>query len=217
MRSFWSPRGTKARGNSLLPPFLPRVLFLILMLSPVPGFSGTALPNCEHHTDNDQIALACNIYWEARTEGYEGMLAVVAVTLNRLADPAYPDILADVVWQRRQFSWTHDGKIDRPRNRPSWAQAMALARRFAYTSEEVSRFCPTATQIIAAMLGRPDPGCDTYWVQMQNKVNIIALVDPTKGSLFYHAEYIPPPYWVVEESRVAKIGRHIFYTAARVR
>lgn len=173
-------------------------------------------PNCEAHTKDDRIALACNIYWEARTESVEGMLAVVAVTLNRVASPRYPDTVADVVWQSRQFSWTHDGKVDRPRNRPSWAQALRISRRFTVTSEYVRGICPTATQINAASLGWEDPGCEPYQTLVAIHTYLAQQIDPTMGALFYHADYVNP-YWVVEEAQTTKIGRHLFYTKARVR
>jgi hypothetical protein len=69
---------------------------------------------------------------------------------------------------------------------------------------------------MAGMLGRPDPGCDLY----RNLVNIHVLLakraDPTLGSLYYHADYVQP-YWVLETHKVVQIGRHIFYTEARIR
>jgi len=186
----------------------------LLLLVPV---SGDAAPNCEHHPDDDRIALACNVYWEARSETVEGMMAVVAVTLNRVGSKHYPNTVREVVWQRKQFSWTHDGKVDRPKNRPSWKQALQIARRFTVTKEKVQSICPTATQINAAMLDWPDPGCSAYKNLVSIHVLLAQRVDPTMGALFYHTDDITPPYWVLEEKRVAKIGKHIFYTAARIR
>ena len=51
--------------------------------------------------------LANNIYYEARGEGYEGMLAVGLVTMNRVNHPTkFPGSICAVVFQRGQFSWT---------------------------------------------------------------------------------------------------------------
>jgi spore germination cell wall hydrolase CwlJ-like protein len=190
--------------------------FILGILLLLVCWTAHAAPNCEHHPDDDRIALACNIYWEARTETLQGMMAVVAVTLNRVASAKYPDTVREVVWQRKQFSWTHDGKVDRPSHRPSWLQALAIAERFTVTSEKAAGLCPTATQINAASLGRADPGCEFY----RNLVNVHVLLaqqsDPTGGALFYYAEYIPPPYWVFGQPS-AVIGRHIFYTEARIK
>jgi len=71
--------------------------------------------------------LAQNIYFESRGESMEGQFAVAAVTMNRVKSKKYPNSVCEVVWQRRQFSWTHDGKSDRPRDRKAWQQATTLA------------------------------------------------------------------------------------------
>lgn len=71
--------------------------------------------------------LALNVYHEARSEPLAGQLAVAQVTLNRAASERYPDTVCDVVWQRKQFSWTHDGKSDKPREAQAWAQAQEVA------------------------------------------------------------------------------------------
>lgn len=55
---------------------------------------------------DDLQCLQCNIYHEARGEPVEGQLAVALVTLNRSASEKYPDKICNVVWQRKQFSWT---------------------------------------------------------------------------------------------------------------
>ena len=72
--------------------------------------------------------LALNIYHEARGETFEGMLAVAAVTLNRVRHKRFPDGVCEVVWQPRQFSWTHDGKTDRPHNQKAWERALRIAK-----------------------------------------------------------------------------------------
>jgi len=74
------------------------------------------------------LCLTMNVYFEARSEDYEGQMAVAQVTLNRVASEKYPDNVCDVVWQRKQFSWTHDGKSDTPRDAVAWAIATNVAR-----------------------------------------------------------------------------------------
>lgn len=175
------------------------------------------VPNCEEHIDDDQIALACNIYWEARTESYEGMMAVVAVTMNRVGSPHYPNTVAEVVWQNKQFSWTHDGLPDRPRNKVSWSQAMAIAKRFTMPAERKKQLCgkPTANQIMAEILGRPDPGsgCTAYGNLVSIHVYLAQQEDPTHGALYYHADYVEP-YWRDRRYLTRVIGRHLFYAQA---
>jgi len=72
--------------------------------------------------------MALNLYWEARSEGVEGMTAVGWVVLNRLEDTRYPVSVCGVIKQggeRRpcQWSWWCDGRSDRPRDAASWALA----------------------------------------------------------------------------------------------
>jgi N-acetylmuramoyl-L-alanine amidase len=79
--------------------------------------------------------LALAVYWEAKTEGPDGMLAVASVVLNRVAHPAFPDSVCRVVTEGGetppcQFSWWCDGKSDRPTETAAWA----MARRTAETA-----------------------------------------------------------------------------------
>jgi spore germination cell wall hydrolase CwlJ-like protein len=85
---------------------------------------------------NDEVhCLALNIYFEARSEPEMGPRAVGHVVMNRVAHPAYPDSVCQVVQQggeemlhRCQFSWWCDGRSDRPVNRKAWDQSLRLAR-----------------------------------------------------------------------------------------
>jgi spore germination cell wall hydrolase CwlJ-like protein len=79
----------------------------------------------------DCLALA--LYWEAKTEGPEGMLAVASVVLNRVAHPQFPSTVCGVVKQGGerppcQFSWWCDGASDRPTETRAWQLARSLAR-----------------------------------------------------------------------------------------
>jgi len=75
-------------------------------------------------------ALACmalNVYFEARDQPIAGQVAVAQVTMNRVADPRYPDTVCEVVYDHKQFSWYWDGKSDRPREEEAWEQAQLIA------------------------------------------------------------------------------------------
>lgn len=48
-----------------------------------------------------------NIHYEARGEPYKGKVAVGLVTLNRAKSPRFPKGVCEVVYQKYQFSWTH--------------------------------------------------------------------------------------------------------------
>ena len=83
--------------------------------------------------DNQSQCLALALYWEAKSEGREGMLAVASVVLNRVAHPAFPSSVCAVVRQGGeqppcQFSWWCDGKSDRPTEARPWSLAQRLAR-----------------------------------------------------------------------------------------
>jgi len=57
--------------------------------------------------------LAVAIFFEARDQPIEGQYAVAEVVMNRVISERWPDTICGVVFQDRQFSFTHDGKPDR--------------------------------------------------------------------------------------------------------
>ena len=60
------------------------------------------------------MCLALNMFYEARNQPIEGQMMVAQVTLNRVVSNRYPNTVCEVVWQEKQFSWTHDGLSDDP-------------------------------------------------------------------------------------------------------
>ncbi len=109
---------------------LPWCVLLVTIL----GATSTADPLV---SKEDLECLALNIYHEARNQPEAGKYAVAIVTMNRVSDPAYPDDVCAVVWEKRrskrtnryvpQFSWTLDGKPDRPYELPAWEEALRIA------------------------------------------------------------------------------------------
>jgi len=73
--------------------------------------------------------LATNIYFEARSQTREGQVAVAQVTLNRSQHSNWPTSVCNVVWQPNQFSWTHDGKSDRPANTEAYTDILDIASK----------------------------------------------------------------------------------------
>jgi len=65
-------------------------------------------------SEEDRYCLQQNIFFEARNQSTLGQAAVAWVTLNRVESARYPNTICEVVWQHKQFSWTHDGKSDTP-------------------------------------------------------------------------------------------------------
>ncbi|WP_245559633.1 cell wall hydrolase [Amorphus coralli] len=93
-------------------------------------------------TDKRQVrCLAEAVYFEARSEGRKGQMAVAQVVMNRLKNPAYPDSLCGVVYQNKswhnrcQFSFACDRVRDVVTDQASWKQAMEIAE--GYTSQKM--------------------------------------------------------------------------------
>ena len=115
--------------------------------------------------------MAKNIYYEARSEPIEGQIAVAHVTMNRVAHSEWPDNICDVVYEPKQFSWTHLIKDQTPKSGKSWEMAKVIARD--------------------VMIGNVE--------------------DPTKGAVYYHANYVNPN-WAEYMTLSKVIGNHLFYT-----
>jgi|TARA_R110001592_G_scaffold95323_2_gene274690 spore germination cell wall hydrolase CwlJ-like protein len=132
---------------------------------------------------SEQRCLAEAIYFEARDQGWQGMLAVGVVIQNRVRDKRYPDTVCKVVRQGRywkgnpvknacQFSYYCDGKHERPGEKSAWADAKEIAALLRTTGVSV-RGLEKATH--------------------------------------YHAVWVRP-VWSKALKRCQKIGQHIFYT-----
>jgi len=62
--------------------------------------------------DRNLDLMARVIYGEARGEPYEGMVAVGAVILNRVADSRFPNTIPGVIYQAGAFDVVSDGQIN---------------------------------------------------------------------------------------------------------
>jgi len=77
--------------------------------------------------------LAAAAYYEAATEGDDGMRAVAQVVINRLRHPAFPKTVCGVVFQGSerttgcQFTFTCDGAIARTPSIGGWTRAREIA------------------------------------------------------------------------------------------
>ncbi len=75
--------------------------------------------------------MALTLYHEGRGESIKGQLAIAAVITNRVKSKNYPDTICEVVWQRKQFSWTHTAlKYHSVNDFKAWRQSLALAQSF---------------------------------------------------------------------------------------
>ena len=80
--------------------------------------------------------LALNIYHEARGESLLGRKLVAQVTVNRVRHNGFPDTVCGVVRQSKQFSWTHDGRIDHPRDRAAYEEAYLISIAFLLLNQK---------------------------------------------------------------------------------
>jgi N-acetylmuramoyl-L-alanine amidase len=108
-----------------------RLLWLVPALLVWPDPSSTA--RTASAVDDPARGLALALYWEAKSEGAEGMRAVASVVLNRVAHPQFPDTVCAVVRQGGedppcQFSWWCDGKSDQPTEPHAWRLAQQIAK-----------------------------------------------------------------------------------------
>lgn len=155
--------------------------FLILWLAFLPIFPMKGETNA-------LTALQCltaNLYYEARGESELGMKAVAQVTMNRVKAKGFPSSVCAVVFQPRQFSWTHKKShkdIQKALNgstahlQPKDRQAYHLAYK-------------TAKKALSGVL----------------------LVPQLKDSLYFHAKGANP-YWNSRFKKRATIGAHVFYS-----
>tara|TARA_R100001163_G_C5059136_1_gene195785 strand:- start:230 stop:724 length:495 start_codon:yes stop_codon:yes gene_type:complete len=136
--------------------------------------------------NDEQQCLQEAMYFEARSEGKIGMLAVGIVIKNRVISSKYPKTYCSVIRQGRyfngnpikdrcQFSYWCDGKKEEPTDQKSWLSAENIAK-----------------------------------LVMKNEIIIYGIEDATH----YHARYVSPD-WSISHKKLAKIGQHIFYEAPR--
>lgn len=127
--------------------------------------------------------LAENIYFESAHEPKEGKIAVAFVTINRVRSGLFENNICGVVKQKTngtcQFSWWCE---ERPK---SISTTNGLTNGDNKIYNEILRL---ATYVYA---------------------NHELMEDPSKGALFYHADYVKPGWKNMEH--LTTIGRHIFY------
>ena len=155
------------------------VILLVGLVVPLPAKAGGGLSAGD---DEGRLCLAEAMYFEARDQGWRGMLAVGIVIQNRARDPRYPETVCAVVRQGKyrngnpvrhkcQFSYYCDGKPERPAEKETWLTAQDLAKLLTI-----------------------------------NRVEMRGLEDATH----YHATWVQPS-WSKELERRQQIGDHIFY------
>jgi len=64
--------------------------------------------------------LVAAIFFEVRDQPPLGQEMVAQVVMNRVLHESFPDSVCGVVYERKQFSFTHDGLSDNPSDYPTY-------------------------------------------------------------------------------------------------
>lgn len=64
--------------------------------------------------------LVAAIFFEARDQPPLGQEMIAQVVMNRVYHEDFPDNVCDVVYEHKQFSFTHDGLSDNPSDYPTY-------------------------------------------------------------------------------------------------
>lgn len=157
-----------------------KMVLLFMFLTTLVIFSKQV--SSEEYNVKEVECLVEAIYFEARSEIFDGQIAVGNVILNRVSSDKFPNTICHVVHaghyyrnglpirKRCAFSYWCDGKSER--------MVDAMAYR-------------TATDAAILALGG-------------------FVVKGLEKSLYYHADYVKPD-WVNERKFLRKLGTHVFY------
>ena len=94
-------------------------VFATLSLTLFAGCAWVGVVDFKETTD----CMTANIYHEARGESLKGQYAVAHVVMNRVHHEQFPNSVCEVVFQPKQFSWTHTINDPRPTEYHAWSQA----------------------------------------------------------------------------------------------
>jgi spore germination cell wall hydrolase CwlJ-like protein len=133
----------------------------------------------------DLQCLTANLFFEARGEKPVGKVAVADVTKNRVQSKKYPGNLCSVVFQRKQFSWTHQ---------QSWNSIQRVLNGSVSGFRSADRAAYYRAKEIAEK-------------SLKGLVRVLP-----ESSLHYHATYVKPS-WSRKMKVYAKIGTHVFYNS----
>ncbi len=88
--------------------------------------------------------------------------------MHRVKSRRYPNTICNVVWQRRQFSWTHDGRSDRPTDRRAWKRAQLIADFIVNKYWTLPTQSRSAIDITNGALHYYAPGlANPYWAKVK--------------------------------------------------
>ena len=153
----------------------------------IPVVPHVELEDLAPHARAEVECLAQNMYFEAGGEPEKGQLAVAFVTHNRALSGSFPGSYCGVVKQREgyvcQFSWYCESR------------ARAIINKGLLTIENNAVY-NKITEMALRFYLYPE-----------------SFRDPTKGALFFHADYVKPMWNNMRYT--AQIGRHMFYNKVK--
>jgi N-acetylmuramoyl-L-alanine amidase len=137
----------------------------------------------------DVLTMAKTLWGEARSEGYQGMLAVAWVIKNRASRPSWwGDTITEVCLKPSQFScWNSDD----PNRR--------LLDNLTIDDDQYLIAVGIAHLVVAGVLSDPTNGATHYFTKRK----------PVWAKVW-------PPAWSTEMPQVAEIGRHVFFRDPQV-
>lgn len=161
------------------------MIYKIVVATTLALFSTDAYTDKVGKFEQDLYCLAANLYFEARGESLKGQIAVAEVTLNRVKAKQYPNSVCKVVFQRKQFSWTHE---------QPWAKIQK-----ALNGVEPSKNKLESSAYQQAL--------KTAKTRLKTDLNAILPED----ALWYHTVAVNPK-WNRKMKKVKSLGKHVFYT-----
>ena len=152
--------------------------------------------------ERDLLFCAATLVGEARSEGYDGMQAVMNVIQNRLASPVswwhkeagdnvQDDTLAAVCIDAWQFSCWNDGSKPKQKKDPNFERCAAMADPDNFAENLKDKYFARAVSVASLALHGELP-------------------DLTHGSTHYHTTGVSPA-WSVGKKPAIVIGRHKFF------
>lgn len=157
-----------------------KIILVLLLLV----FSAEAFTEKPDRQLQAKKCIAANIFFEARNQGLAGMQAVADVTINRAKSKKYPSDICAVVFQKMQFSWTHQVSNRKIQN--------ALIGSTKGLQEKDKEAMKLAHELADRTLFEG---------------SAVLLPDTV---LHYHADYVKPK-WARKMQRYTKIVNHWFY------
>ena len=137
------------------------------------------------HGKQDLLCMATNLYFEARGESQEAQASIAKVVINRTNHKSYPSNVCKVIFQYKQFSWTHQ---------QSWKIIQKALNGHAPHKNSLDTQAYHRVNIIASRV---------------LKTGYSAIGDSV---LFYHSKQVKPT-WAKKLKKTAVIGKHVFYAS----